>query len=261
MVLSVSGRHRGGKRDQYFDSPEATISDIHITNTRSHGCLFAGPHDTYLDRIFISHTKGKGLYVMSGPGINGACDIGFVHAYATDDVAIQIDAKVKANFLQGDTGRYAGVVISSSNKSLIGHIEAFKVRGSPSDYSVKIAASETQISNIRIRADAGASGLHLAGFGNLIASLNITAGEVHPDFAHLDIPRFPQPIFVEGNQNTILHARVMQSRHFPISTPEDKPARFFKAALDWSAVHCPDETGEEVLKRLHKAKIEIQRYT
>lgn len=254
------GSSKGGKRDLFFDSPEATISDVHITNTKKHGCLFAGPHDTYLDRMFISHTKGKGLYVMSAPGVNGACDIGFVHAYATDDVAIQIDAKIKANFLQGDTGRYAGVIVNASNKSLIGHIESFKVRGSRSDYSVVISSSETQISTVRIRADAGASGLLLSGFGNVISSLNINAGEVHPDFAGLNIQHFPQPIMVTGNQNTIVHARVADARHFPIATEESNPARFFTANLEWNATYCPDASDEELMRKLHKPEIKTVRY-
>lgn len=258
-ALISAGSSRGGKRDHFFDSPEATFTDIHISKTHGDGMVFAGPHDSFLDRIFICHTRGKGLLLAADRDVNGACDIGFVHAYATDDIAILANAKIKASFLQGDTGRHSGVVVSQSNKSVVGQIESFKVRGSSEDYSVVIAASESQIGSIRIRADAGASGLHLSGFGNSISSLHVSADQVHPDFKHLDIPQPPVPILLSGNQNSISHGRIIGSHVFPLETPKEQPARCFNAKLFWTTNNCTD-ADDSVLKRLTKSDVELISY-
>ena len=204
---------RGGKKDFYLDSPESSIGRLEIVGAKKQGVVLAGPHDSILKEIITCHTKGKGVHIIADEEYSGACDIDFIHAYASDDIAIDIDAKVKARFLQGDTGRHAGVRITGSNKTIVETIEAFKTRGNEHDYSVEISSSEAQIGMVRIRADAGANGLKISGPGNIIQSLHIEALDIHPNFAHLGILRKPIALLITDNSNTIVTGRlhVLQS--------------------------------------------------
>jgi hypothetical protein len=229
-VISI-GSARGGKKDFYLDSPEAIINNLEVINTKGSGVIFAGPHDSFLKQIIVSHCKKKGVFVVADSKFSGACDIDFIHAYATDNIAIDINAKVKARFLQGDTGKKAGVVLSGSNKTVVNTIEVFKTRGIDTDYSVKLDCSEAQIGTVRIRADAGASGLSMNGFGNSIDNLHIEAEGIHSDFSHLNIMHQAQPIAVGGNQNSIYNGRIITSNLEPIICNNEVAVRRFKGSL------------------------------
>lgn len=228
-LISI-GPNRGGKRDFYLDSPEARIDGLEVINTQDHGMVFAGPHDSLLDNIIVSMSKNKGVFIVGDTRINGACDIGFIHAYATDDIAIDVQAKVKARFLQGDTGKKAGVAIGNNNKSIIEVIEAYKTRASyvPGDapsHSIIVTAIETQIGIARIRADAGAHGLYLAGSGNVISNLHICAGGAHSGFKELPLP--PTAITLNGHANTIVYARLMDVSVQPIVVEKQGLEKYF----------------------------------
>ena len=225
------GSSRGGKKDFYLDSPEAIINNLEVINTKGNGFVFAGPHDSFLKQIIVSHCKKKGVYIVADDKFSGACDIDFIHAYATDDVAIDIDAKVKARFLQGDTGRNAGVVLAGSNKTIVDIIEVFKTRGNSTDFSVRIECSEAQIGTIRIRSDAGASGLLIKGFGNTIDNVHVATEDIHPDFKHLNIQLEGQPLAIAGNQNTICNGRIITSHLDPIICTAEGGVRRFRGDL------------------------------
>lgn len=221
---------KGGKKDLYLDAPESIIENLEVIKTNLNGVVFAGPHDSIIKTLVTSHTKGKGVFIVSDEKVSGACDIDFIHAYASDDIAIDINAKVKARFLQGDTGRYSGVRIRASNKTIIDTIESFKTRGDTLDYSVVVESAESQINTVRIRADAGASGLLLGGFGNTIESAHIETHKSHPDFSHLAISSERIPIMIAGNQNTISCARVLTNENILI-TDKEKSIKRFKASI------------------------------
>jgi hypothetical protein len=219
---------KGGKKDFYLDSPEAKIDGLEVINTKDHSVVFAGPHDSIIRELVVSHSKKKGVYIIADKQFSGSCDIDFIHAYATDDVAIDIQAKVKARLLQGDTGRGAGVVLGSSERSIIDTIESFKTRGGLNDYSVRIECSEAQVTTVRIRADAGASGLSIKGFGNSIDNLHITTEVINSDFKHLNIKYEGQPLAIAGNQNTISNGRIITSNLNPIICSSNSGVRRFR---------------------------------
>ena len=232
-LISI-GSVKGGKKDFYKDSPEALIDNLEVINTRDHGVVFAGPHDAMLKHIIVAHSKQKGVYIIADKAVSGACDIDFIHAYATDNIAIHIHCKVKARFLQGDTGRYGGVVLGGTDQIVVEVIEAFKTRGdkdpaadSKDYYNVHVDCSEAQIGIVRIRADAGANGLHIGGFGNIINSLHVNAGGVHSDFASLNIIDPPLAVAVKGNQNKILDARIIKTQIAPIACVSETPVKRF----------------------------------
>lgn len=232
-LISI-GPNTGGKKDYYLDSPEAKITSLEITNTKDDGLIFAGPHDSVLDNIIVSISKKRGVFVIADQKINGACDIGFIHAYGTNSTAIHIHAKVKARFLQGDAGKTHGVLIGGSNKSIIEVIEAFKTRKSNDDkpsYSVEVTAVETQIGIVRIRADAGADGLLLSGFGNTISNLHIVAGAAHSGFKHLNIETPPAPITLDGHANSIGFGRIVDARRQIIEVRKEGIEKHFTATL------------------------------
>ena len=133
-----------------------------------------GPHDCIIRSAIIANCRGRGLAVETdGSTYNGASEIDFCHAYGTESIAIDLRAKVKAGFLQGDTGRGAGVRIGGSNMTYIDRIECFKTRGSAEDYALDIVAPYTQIGSARVRADWGASGVLIGAPGCQIGQLDI----------------------------------------------------------------------------------------
>ena len=169
--LVSTGSARGGQ-EVWLDEPEA-LFDVRISRCGGDGFIMRGPHDSIIRSAIIALCKGRGLAVETDGKYNGACDIEFCHAYGTDGIAIDLQAKIKAGFLQGDTGRGAGVRIGGSNKTYIDRIECFKTRGSAEDYALDIVAPYTQIGLARVRADWGASGVRIAAPGCQIGQIDI----------------------------------------------------------------------------------------
>lgn len=172
-IVSV-GPLRGGQ-ETWKDQPES-IFDVRVSNCRGDGFLMRGPHDSIISRAIISRCRGRGLAVETdGKTYNGACDVEYCHAYGTDDTAIDLAAKVKAGFLQGDTGRGAGVRIRGSMMTYVDRIESFKNRGGIDDYAVHISAPFAQIGLARVRADWGTSGVFIDKYarGVQISSLDV----------------------------------------------------------------------------------------
>lgn len=166
------GSPRGGQ-ESWLDEPEA-IFDIRISRCGGDGFLMRGPHDSIIKSAIIANCKGRGLAVETdGSTYNGACDIDFCHAYGTNDVAIDIAAKVKARFLQGDTGWHSGIRVSSSEMTIIDMVECFKTRGIYDDFALDISAMNCQIGVARIRSDWGTGGVRIAGVGCQIGQLDI----------------------------------------------------------------------------------------
>lgn len=169
--LVSTGSGRGGQ-EVWLDEPEA-LFDLRISRCGGDGFIMRGPHDSIIRSAIIAICKGRGLAVETDGRYNGACDVEFCHAYATDSVAIDLNAKVKAGFLQGDTGRGAGVRIAGSNKTYVDRIECFKTRGSAEDFALDISAPFTQIGLVRVRADWGTSGVRIGGTGTQIGQLDV----------------------------------------------------------------------------------------
>lgn len=169
-LVSV-GSARGGQ-EVWTDEPEAMF-DVRISRCEGDGFIMRGPHDSIIRQAIIAICKGRGLAVETNGIYNGACDVEFCHAYATDGVAIDLAAKVKAGFLQGDTGRGAGVRIGGSNKTYVDRIECFKTRGNAEDFALDIVAPYTQVGLVRVRADWGAGGVRVAAPGCQIGLLDI----------------------------------------------------------------------------------------
>ncbi len=245
-VVSVCSA-QGGKKDFYLDSPESKINGLEIINTRADAFVFAGPHDSLLKEIICSHSKGKGVAIVADQDFSGACDIDFIHAYATDDIAIDINAKIKARFLQGDTGKKSGVRIAGSNKSIIDTVEVFKTRGASSDFSFELNASEAQIAQLRVRADAGAGGVSIAGFGNTISSLHLDANKYHSDFAQLNLRGDILPLRVTGNQNTVVTGRIYAGNSKYLITDE-KDVRRFNCSLTVMGGTCRENYDEKFFR-------------
>ena len=69
------------------DMPEAMIDGLHIRNPDGNGVTYCGPHDGYIDGLFVSEASdGYGILVKWDAGtpqtFNGKVDIGFAHVYA-----------------------------------------------------------------------------------------------------------------------------------------------------------------------------------
>lgn len=170
-IMSV-GPVRGGS-ETWRDQPEA-IFDVRVSRCGGDGFVMRGPHDSIIRSAIISNCKGRGLAVESdGTTYNGACDIEYCHAYGTEDVAIDVLAKVKAGFLQGDTGRGSGVRICGSQMIFVDRVEVFKTRGSTDSYAVQISAPYAQVGICRVRADWGTSGVYIGARGVQISSLDV----------------------------------------------------------------------------------------
>ncbi|MBO6816352.1 MAG: hypothetical protein JJ891_15965 [Rhizobiaceae bacterium] len=169
-LVSV-GSARGGQ-ETWLDEPEA-VFDVRISRCGGDGFLMRGPHDSIVKQAIVALCKGRGLAVETDGRYNGACDIEFCHAYGTEDIAIDLKAKVKAGFLQGDTGRKSGVRIAGSNVTYVDRIECFKTRGSPEDYALDIEAPFTQVGLARVRADWGTSGVRVGAPHCQIGQLDI----------------------------------------------------------------------------------------
>nr|WP_321509800.1 glycosyl hydrolase family 28-related protein [uncultured Hyphomonas sp.] len=198
-LVSV-GSVRGGQ-EGWRDEPEAEF-DVRISRCKGDGFLMRGPHDSIIRQAIISHCKQRGMAVETNGIYNGACDIEFCHAYGTDDVAIDLAAKVKAGFLQGDTGTGAGVRIGGSEMTYVDRIECFKTRGTVEDYALDIRASFTQIGLARIRADWGTGGVRMIAPGCQIGQLDVdgkrnTGGKVN------NTPNDATGVYVAGNINQI----------------------------------------------------------
>lgn len=169
--LVSEGSTKGGQRS-FQDEPEAFF-DVRISRAGGDGFRMRGPHDSVIERAIIAECKERGLAVEAGKGFNGACDINFCHAYATKSVAIDIHAKIKAGFLQGDTGQGAGVRINGSDKSYVDRIECFKTKGEVEDFALQISNPYTQVGLARVRADWGTSGVKIDALGCQIGQLDI----------------------------------------------------------------------------------------
>ncbi|MCR9222562.1 MAG: hypothetical protein NXH70_00710 [Hyphomonas sp.] len=166
------GSPRGGQ-DTWLDEPEA-IFDVRISRCGGDGFLMRGPHDSIIKSAIIANCKGRGLAVeTNGTTYNGACDIDFCHAYGTNDVAIDIAAKVKARFLQGDTGWHSAIRVSSSEMTMIEMVECFKTRGIYDDFALDVSAMNCQIGVARIRSDWGTGGVRITGVGTQIGQLDV----------------------------------------------------------------------------------------
>jgi hypothetical protein len=170
-IMSV-GPVRGGS-ETWRDQPES-IFDVRVSRCGGDGFVMRGPHDSIITKAIISNCKGRGLAVETdGTTYNGACDIEYCHAYGTEDIAIDLAAKVKAGFLQGDTGRGSGVRICGSKMTYVDRLEVFKTRGRDDQHSVDISAPYTQIGLCRVRADWGVSGVYIGARGVQINSLDV----------------------------------------------------------------------------------------
>lgn len=207
--LVSTGSARGGQHD-WRDEPEA-LFDLRVSRCRGDGFLMRGPHDSIIRQAIISYCKGRGLAVETDTIHNGACDIEFCHAYGTDGIAIDLAAKVKAGFLQGDTGRGAGVRIGGSNKSYVDRVECFKTRGEAGDYALDIQAPYTQVGLARVRADWGAGGARVGAQGCQIGQIDIdgmrnTGGPV------ADVPNDTTGLYVAAGHLRIPSANI---RNFP----------------------------------------------
>ena len=204
-IVSV-GSARGGQ-ETWEDEPEA-LFDVRVSRCGGDGFIMRGPHDSIIRQAIIAICKGRGLAVESNGTYNGACDVEFCHAYATDKIAIDLDAKVKGGFLQGDTGRGAGVRIAGSNKTYVDRIECFKTRGTSDDFALDIEAPFTQVGLARVRADWGASGVRIAALGCQIGLLDIDGmRNTGGPFANTD--NETTGLYVKGAQTRIgsLHVR------------------------------------------------------
>lgn len=183
-----AGSNMGGidvdKETKDIIAPEAFIRDIRVLGTSLDGFVFRGPHDSLLDNIICAHNRRGFVVDTDGSTFNGAADIGFVHAYGTRQEAILIKAKVKARFLQGDTGTGTGVRVFDSGKSIIGTIESFKTRPSSfhssPNYAVEICGCcGIQIGSIRVRADIQTNGVLITSKYTQIGSLHVDGSPRH----------------------------------------------------------------------------------
>lgn len=197
-IFSV-GSARGGQQT-WEDEPEA-LFDVRVSRCGGDGFIMRGPHDSIIRQAIIAICKGRGLAVETNGIYNGACDVEFCHAYATDKIAIDMAAKVKAGFLQGDTGRGAGVRISGSNKTYVDRIECFKTRGTGHDYALDITAPYTQVGLARIRADWGAGGVRIAAPGCQIGQIDIDG-----------MRNTGGPLANTDNETTALYVRAAHTR-------------------------------------------------
>lgn len=65
------------------DMPEASITRVWIYKAGGVGLRYRGPHDGYLDAVYVSQADDDCVRFESSGTYQGAADVGFMHAYAS----------------------------------------------------------------------------------------------------------------------------------------------------------------------------------
>jgi len=77
------------------DFPEGLIRGLYVWQCDSHGFVFRGQHDTYIESLFVGECSGWGVRFetrYSAPYYSGNCNSGFLHIYANTAGGIYVDA-------------------------------------------------------------------------------------------------------------------------------------------------------------------------
>ena len=177
-----------GGQESWRDMPEACIGPLWIRGCRGISFLFRGPHDSHIDKLFVGGNRqerpGKVFdnvrFEFKKDEYDGAVDIGMLHSYAATGRGICIAAKVKAQFLIGDSCSQEGIVVEQANaNSQIGMVEAFKNHFNLKDPdrrafpNVRFDGPRLTVGVLRIRDDFGAGGAILSGDYIKVGTLEI----------------------------------------------------------------------------------------
>jgi len=93
----VAGQH------DWRDMPESIIYDLKIRNTGSHGFVFRGPHDSFIDKLFVANAGGDGVRAEKSSGVyNGGSNYGHVHVYGSTGNGIYANATISAECLESE---------------------------------------------------------------------------------------------------------------------------------------------------------------
>lgn len=107
----------GDEEYSYWNMHESIIENISISNVGQHGVYFAGPNDSYMDKVQVKMAKDAGFYFDFLPNIStGGLKVGSIHTYACSGKA-QIVIKsgaLSANYIFSDTPNNTGIQIDGS---------------------------------------------------------------------------------------------------------------------------------------------------
>lgn len=135
------------------DMPEGLIRGLYVWENDSHGFVFRGQHDTYIDSLFSGVNGGWGVRFESdftAPTVySGSCDAGFMHVYANTAGGIYIDALSTSHCATMISESNFGVGLDSSGWQLmIGQLQLYNNCRTTGTYQAIIGGSECVFGNI-----------------------------------------------------------------------------------------------------------------
>jgi hypothetical protein len=170
------------ERSPWRDMPEAMIQTLWIRSCGKSGFVYRGPHDGFIDKLIVNGSHSKAnidsvVFEWKEHTYDGACDVHFIHAYASSGRGVFINAKVKAQFLIGDSCAHEGVYVNQGMGMVqISMIEAFMNNfhnPKAAHFNVYLGAPYTTVGTCRIRDNFGGGGVFVEGDYVQVSTLEI----------------------------------------------------------------------------------------
>ena len=158
-----------GQTDQ-TDLPEASITNLRVRKSGSHGIQWRGPHDARIYSAFVNENVGKGIYLQSdGATYESSSDWDFIHAYANTDNDVHIEGGgSRFGQIIAESGYKECLIIDSWNNQ-IGKLQAYNCDRTSGTYAVIINGDLNTIDNVNLRAGGSTrAGLSITGKKNTI---------------------------------------------------------------------------------------------
>lgn len=164
------------------DFPEGLIRGLYVWQCDSHGFVFRGQHDTYIESLFVGVCGGWGVRFesdTSAPGVySGTCDSGFMHVYANVAGGVYISqyASHQSAFMISENNDGVGLQVDGWQVK-IGQLQLYSNCRVTGTYQAVIAGSECKLPSVHLK-DTGhsKSGIQITGAKNTIDVTAIGAG-------------------------------------------------------------------------------------
>lgn len=164
----------GGQTD-WADMPECSITNLYIKSCGSHGLEYRGPHDGWVDRVYVASCTGDGVrFVTDSSTYNGTADIGFIHTYSNAR-GLYTNTRITAGYIQPESNLGEGIVAEDS-EFYCQHIRAYKnqrthsATEAPAGNPVLQFASMAQVGSLYCRTDHGGTAIQITGTGTKISA-------------------------------------------------------------------------------------------
>lgn len=164
------------------DFPESLIRGLYIWQCDSHGFVFRGQHDTYIESLFVGVCGGWGVRFESdttAPGVySGTCDSGFMHVYANVAGGIYINqyASHQSAFMISENNDGVGLQVDGWQVK-VGQLQLYSNCRVTGTYQAVISGSECKFPSVHLK-DTGhsKSGIQITGTKNTVDVTAIGGG-------------------------------------------------------------------------------------